>query len=444
MKKRLFMIIAIMTIVAMAVVGLVACDGNNNNGGGNSGGENNGGGNNGGGNVEETPITETAGLNINNLRTELENKTFTLKVEEKEITDGNADVVAYVKEYEPTKSKTTYIVDGVESTNSQYLYQLGNKFIIVGTDLSVRVASFNDGLVDLTMFIAPNAEDLFEIKDGKYSIKNDKYEDYYKKLSDDEELPDEAMWNTYKQIFASMRIEFKADSISINFSYVNESTEVQNSYNFTKIGSTTVTIPQELLDLPVHGIKDLDAITRLNKYNYSANIKTEKNGTTEEMLIKYYYDFDKTRLSYNINGSDDMTYIWQDTDKYYMAQQSNGETIKSETSSSEIQKVVNIFNNIIYRSDYFELKDGKYMIIESEIDDYIRRNPDLMKLFKFDVKAIKDYVKSIEITFGNEITLSYTRIIDGETTKTTLTVSDFHTTTVSVPDSIINMPVTEA
>lgn len=439
MKKRLFMIIAIMTIVAMAVVGLVACDDNNNNGGGN-----NGGGNNGGGNVEETPITETAGLNINNLRTELEKKTFTLRVEGKEITDGIADIVAYKEEYEPTKSKRTYIVDGIERTASQYLYQLGNKFIVVGTDLSVRVASFNDGLVDLTMFIAPNAEDLFEIKDGKYSIKNDKYEDYYKKLSDDEELPDEAMWNTYKQIFASMRIEFKADSISINFSYVNESTEVQNSYNFTKIGSTTVIIPQEVLDLPVHGIKDLDAITRLNNYNYSANIKTEKNGSTEEMLIKYYYDFDKTRLSYNINGSDDMTYIWQDTDKYYTAQQKNGETIKFETSLVVMQDVVNIFNDIIYRSSYFELKDGKYMIIESEIDDYIRRNPDLMKFFNGDMKAIKDYVKSIEITFGNEITLSYTRTIDGETTKTTLTVSDFHTTTVSVPDSIINMPVTGA
>lgn len=444
MKKRLFMIIAIMTIVAMAVVGLVACDDNNNNGGGNNGGGNNGGGDNGGGNVEETPITETAGLNINNLRTELEKKTFTLRVEGKEITDGNTDIVAYKEEYEPTKSKRTFIVDGIESTSSQYLYQLGNKFVVVGTDLSVRVVSFNDGLVDLTMFIAPNASDLFEIKDGKYSIKIDKYEDYYKKLSNDEELPDEEMWNTYKQIFASMRIEFKADSISINFSYVNESTEVQNSYNFTKIGSTTVTIPQEILDLPVHGIRDLDDINKLNNYNYSANIKTEKNGTTEEMLIKYYNEFNKNRLSYNMKGSDDMTFIWQDTDKYYMAQQNNGETIKSETSSSEIQKVVNIFSNIIYRSSYFELKDGKYMIIESEIDDYIRRNPDLMKMFNFDVNAIKDYVKSIEITFGNEITLSYTRTINSETTKTTFVVSDFHTTTVSVPDSIINMPVTGA
>lgn len=439
MKKRLFMIIAIMTIVAMAVVGLVACDRDKNNGGGN-----NGGGNNGGGNTEEKAITETAGLNINNLRTELEKKTFTLKVEEKEITDGNTDIVAYKEEYEPTKSKTTYIVDGVENTKSQYLYQLGNKYIVVGTDLSVRVASFNDGLVDLTMFIAPNAEDLFEIKDGKYRVKTDKFEDYIKIIIGSDELPEEPTLGLYKQVLTSMRIEFKADSISINFSYVNESTEVQNSYNFTNIGSTTVIIPQELLDLPVHGIKDLDAITRLNNYNYSANIKTEKNGSTEEMLIKYYYDFDKTRLSYNINGSDDMTYIWQDTDKYYMAQQNNGETIKSETTSSEIQKVVNIFNNIIYRSSYFELKDGKYMIIESEIDDYIRRNPDLRKFFNGDMKAIKDYVKSIEITFGNEITLSYTRTIDGETTKTTLTVSDFHTTTVSVPDSIINMPVTGA
>lgn len=443
MKKRLFMIIAIMTIVAMAVVGLVACDGDNNNGGGNSGGENNGGGNNGGGNVEEKPITETAGLNINNLRTELEKKTFTLKMEGKEITDGVTDTVAYNEEYEPTKSKRTHIVDGIESTTSQYLYQLGNKFIVVETDLSVRVASFNDGLVDLTMFIAPNASDLFEIKDGKYSIKNDKYEDYYKKLSNDEELPDEAMWNTYKQIFASMRIEFKADSISINFSYVNESTEVQNSYNFTKIGSTTVTIPQEILDLPVHGIKDLDDIIKLNNINYSANMKTEKNGITEEMFIKYNYEFNKTRLSHNMKGSDDMTYIWQDIDKYYMAQQNNGETIKSETSSSMLQDVVNIFNDTIYDSRYFELKDGKYMIIESEIDNYIRRNSDLMYLFKFDVNAIKDYVKSIEIIFGNEITLSYTRTIKGETTKTTLTVSDFHTTTVSIPDSIINMPVTE-
>lgn len=438
MKKRLFMIIAIMTIVAMAVVGLVACDGDNNNGGGNSGGENNGGGN-----AEETPITETAGLNINNLRTELEKKTFTLKVEEKEITDGNTEILAYKEEYEPTKSKRTYIVDGIERSTSQYLYQLGNKYIVVGTDLSVRVASFNDGLVDLTMFIAPNAEDLFEKKDGKYSIKIDKYEDYYKKLSNDEELPDEEMWNTYKQIFASMRIEFKADSISINFEYEKGSTEVQNSYNFTKIGSTTVTIPQEILDLPVHGIS-INNINKLNTISYTASIKTDRDGEISERIVEYTYAQNESRLSSYVKGNDDKLYIWQESGtKFYMAQQNSEGIVKSEAPSNLLFDVVDMIEDIV-KYDYFELINGKYIVKESEIENYFKSDmKNLMTLFKGDMDAIRAYIKSIELNIGKEITLTYEQTRNGSTKKETITLNNFITTNVNIPDSIINMPVTE-
>lgn len=443
MKKRLFMIIAIMTIVAMAVVGLVACDGDNNNGGGNSGGENNGGGNNGGGNVEEqTPITETAGLNINNLRTELEKKTFSVKVEEKEISDGVTDTVAYNEEYEPTKSKRTYIVDGIESTTSQYLYQLGNKFIVVGTDLSVQVVNFNDGTSDLTMFIAPNASDLFEIKDGKYSIKTDNYEDYCKKLSNDEELPDEEMWNIYKQIFASMRIEFKADSISINFEYENESIR-QTALTLTKIGSTSVTIPQEILDLPVHGIS-INNINKLNTISYTASIKTDRDGETSERIVEYTHAQNESRLSSYVKGNDDKLYIWQESGtKFYMAQQNSEGIVKSEAPSNLLFDVVDMIEDIV-KFDYFELSNGKYIVKESEIENYFNSDmKNLMTLFKGDMDAIRAYIKSIELNIGKEITLTYEQTRNGSTKKEIITLNNFVTTNISIPDSIINMPVTE-
>lgn len=432
MKKRLFMIIAIMTIVAMAVVGLVACDKDKNKDDNKDKGD--------------KAITETAGININNFCTELEKKTFTLSVNNKEIVDGETDIDSYITEYEPTKSKDTFTIDGEKKYS--YTYKLGDKYIVVDSGLSVRYRDFNDDLYDLVMFIAPNAGDLFEIEDGKYRVKTDKFDDYLKKLSNSDELPEEPYLSLYKKVLTSMRIEFKKDSISVSYSYKDdsegESREAYNSYTITKIGSTTVTIPQEILDLPVHDITDLYEIYKLNSINYSASMKTESNGITKEELIKYNYEVYKSCLSYNIKGSDDMTYIWEDTDKYYMAKQSNGETIKSETSSSMIQDVVNKLNNTITRPDYFELKDGKYTIIESDIDNYISSNPNLVILFNKDMDALKNYIKSIEVTLGKEITMSYSMTIDGKTTKTTLTISDFHTTTVSVPDSIINMPLTKA
>lgn len=240
MKKRLFMIIAIMTIVAMAVVGLVACDRDKNNGGGNSGGENNGGGNNGGGNVEEKPIIETAGLNINNICEELANKSFTMNV-------AGDDV--YTLEYEPTKTIETREING-ESKKS-YIYKRENDYVSVDFDLTVDTFTADERLVEITMFIASNAGDLFEIKDGKYSIKIDKYEDYYKKLKNAEELPGEALWEVYTQVFTSMRIEFKADSISISYQIESELMPTNVSFEIKKIDSTNVTIPQEILDLPV-------------------------------------------------------------------------------------------------------------------------------------------------------------------------------------------------
>lgn len=240
MKKRLFMIIAIMTIVAMAVVGLVACDGDDNNGGGNNGGGNTGGSNNGGGNTETKPITETAGLNINNICEELANKSFTMN-------SAGSDV--YALEYEPTKSIETRDING--ESKKCYIYKRENDFVIIDFDLIVDTFTANDQLADITGFIAPNAEDFFEIKDGKYNIKTDKYEDYYKTLRNEEELPYEDMWDIYTQIFTSMRIEFKADSISISYQYDTEGMTTKASFDIKKIGSTSVTIPQEILDLPV-------------------------------------------------------------------------------------------------------------------------------------------------------------------------------------------------
>lgn len=240
MKKRLFMIIAIMAIVAMAVVGLVACDGDNNNGDNNNGGGNSGGENNGGGNAEEKPITETLGLNINNLREALAKKSFTMNVTGDEV---------YTLEYEPTKSIETRDIDGV--SKKSYIYKRENDFVSVDFDLTVDTFTANETLAKITMFIVPNAEDLFVIKDGKYSIKNDKYEDYYKKLRDEEELPNEEMWEVYTQVFTSMRIEFKADSISISYQIESELLPTNVSFEIKKIDNTSVIIPQEILDLPV-------------------------------------------------------------------------------------------------------------------------------------------------------------------------------------------------
>lgn len=431
MKKRLFMIIAIMTIVAMAVVGLVACDKDKNKDDNKDKGD--------------KAITETAGININNFRAELEKKTFTLSVNNKEIVDGETDIDSYITEYEPTKSKDTFTIDGVKVYT--YTYKLGDKYIIVDSDLSVRYRDFNDDLYDLVMFIAPNAGDLFEIEDGKYRVKTDKYEDYLKKLSNRDELPEEPYLSLYNKVFASMRIEFKKDSISVSHSYKDdsegESREAYNSYTITKIGSTTVTIPQEILNLPVHDISDLYDIDKLDYINYSANLKMESNGkVTQDTKIKYFYEDGKSRLSFILKDSNDMNYAWEHENKYYTASQDGDFIEKKESDSATLRIVSGMIDEIVgYSQNCFELKDGKFIVGENNIDQYIREN----RINGFaDINAARDYVRSISISLGKDIVLSYTTIEAGTPMKVTLTISDFHTTTVSVPDSIINMPVTKA
>lgn len=444
MKKRLFMIIAIMTIVAMAVVGLVACVDNNGGSTDSNGGstDNNGGG----GNVEEpTPITETAGVNINNFRTELEKNTLTLSVNNKEIVNGETDIDSYVVEYEPTKSRHTYTIDGVKTHS--YLYKLGNQYIDVDSGLNVRHKDSNDGLSDLFLFIAPNAGDFFEIEDSKYRVKTDKYEDYLKKLLNRDELPEESFLSSYKQILASMRIEFKEDSISVSYSNKDdsegESIEEHCSYIITKIGSTSVTIPQEILDLPVHGIS-INNINKLNTISYTASIKTDRDGETSERIVEYTHAQNESRLSSYVKGNDDKLYIWQESGtKFYMAQQNSEGIVKSEAPSNLLFDVVDMIEDIV-KFDYFELSNGKYIVKESEIENYFNSDmKNLMTLFKGDMDAIRAYIKSIELNIGKEITLTYEQTRNGSTKKETITLNNFVTTNISIPDSIVNMPVTE-
>lgn len=450
MKKRLFMIIAIMTIVAMAVVGLVACVDNNggannggsDNGGGNNGGSDNGGGNNGGGGNAQ--ITETAGLNINNFRTELEKKNFTLKSEITRNNGGENKVNSKTLEYEPTKWKETEVINGENSVS--YLYQLGDTNIRVEPDLSLSIAA-NDVLYEVIFVVVPNVGDIYDLTDGIYTVNKDKYEDYYKALYDDDEdvIPDEEYWTLFKILFASLKMQFKENSILLSYSMPSNSGNSESySFEITKIGNTSVTIPQEILDIPVHGLT-IDRLYELNYRSYTANLKNESDGVVkEDRIIKYYHDYNNSScLSSYLKDSNDMIYIWESENKYYKATQEGESITKEETERAKLHAVTETIEKIV-GDDYrcFELKEGKYMVAENEIENYLRSHSDLYTLFLGDTDAINEYIKSIEFTLGKDITLSYTRTIKGVTTKTTLTISDFYTTTTSVPDSIINMPVT--
>lgn len=353
MKKRLFMVIAVMTIIAMAVVGLVACI--DNNGGGNNGGSDNGDNNNGGDNTEvETPITETAGLNINNFRNELATKSLTLKYTENSTISGMSSTKVSILEYEPTKWKQTQVINGKNIVD--YLYKLGDKYVRVDADLNVYNNAVNDALAIVTMFIAPNASDLFELKSGKYSVKTDKFVDYYYKIVfDNEVLPSEGEWNFYKLVFESLRIEFMYDSISVSFASRRGADEAQAIFEITKIGGTSVVIPQEILDLPVHGLT-IDRLSDLRKMSYTANLIIESAGeVVEDSFVKFNYEQGHSCLSSYLKGSNDMLYVWENENKYYIAMQENDIITKEETVRDNLYGVVEMIENIV--GNHFSYKN---------------------------------------------------------------------------------------
>lgn len=458
MKKKLFMIIAIMIIVTMAVVGLAACI--DNNGGGNNGGSDNGDNNNGSGNIdnnggntdngggveEVTPITETAGININNFRNELGKRKLTMSSNLKFIENKKVSTLETLLEYEPTKSKETKSEDGKSIVN--YVYSVDNKKILIDNDFNLNIIDEMEELHIATDYIAYNAGDLFELKEGKYCIKTVKYEEYFKKLYNVDALPDATMWEIFKLTFASIRIEFKSDSIIIDYGYNIGDNGSQFNCVITKIDNTNVVIPQEILDMPIHGVK-INNTNSLYVMNYTATLKEEVNGVATESELKFCNDNNKPRLAFYVKGEADIkVYVWEEIingqTEYFIATRENGEIIKEYAFRDDLYVIVDMLNGIVGTGEYFELKEGKYVVKEDSIEDYIN-SYNLNDIFSGDLDAARAYVSSIEYYIGKDtITLSYEKTEYSETTKTTLTINDFHTTTTSIPNSIKNLPITIA